>query len=186
MTRQVRLDDLIDRSTEPHASFHDAELLSLNIDNEARTAVAAFELFVGDPDGDREQRESVRRGRLELGGLRFWAEEMPDPHYLREVTLNRPITTWDDLMSEASDERHGSSPIRFQMTPSHGRCTLRRRTSARTSPLVTPDSRACEVTFAVVESGRHDVQKAGLGMFLLPPERSAGREARGRTPRVHL
>jgi hypothetical protein len=57
-----RLDDLLD-ATEPHATFHDAEMIDLHIDYVGRTLDARFDLCVGDPDGVTELHANpVARG----------------------------------------------------------------------------------------------------------------------------
>jgi len=63
---------------ERHATFHDAALLSIDVDYRARRLVANFEISVGDPDAqDQVTRERRRRGELVIEGLKVWALEPP-------------------------------------------------------------------------------------------------------------
>jgi hypothetical protein len=77
MIHRPSLDDFLDR-VGPHATFHDAELVSLAIDFEKKELVTEWKLCVGDPDAATEtERERRRRGRLWLTGLLFWVVEPP-------------------------------------------------------------------------------------------------------------
>jgi hypothetical protein len=63
---------------EPCASFHDARLISLNLNYERRELVSEWQLCVGNPDApERSKRERSRRGRLRFTGAFFW---IIDPH----------------------------------------------------------------------------------------------------------
>jgi hypothetical protein len=63
---------------EQHATFHDARLLSVEIDYQTRTLVAMWPMCVGDPEAsERRVRERRREGRLTLCGLAFWVIEPP-------------------------------------------------------------------------------------------------------------
>ncbi len=71
------LDELLD-DEERHATFHDAELLSVHVDYRTRELVAQWRLCVGDPDAsEKPARERRRDGRLTLHGLLFWVVEPP-------------------------------------------------------------------------------------------------------------
>jgi hypothetical protein len=64
------------------ASFHDARLLSLQINYEKRELISEWELCVGDSEAtERSDRERTRRGKLQLSGLSFWVVE-PHGHLL--------------------------------------------------------------------------------------------------------
>lgn len=63
---------------EAHATFHDAELLSVVVNYEKRELVSEWYLCVGDPDAsDRGARNRQRRGRLTLQKPQFWVVEPP-------------------------------------------------------------------------------------------------------------
>jgi hypothetical protein len=88
--------DLLD-GPEPHATFHDTDLLSLDIDYRTRELVAQWSLCVGDPGASGEpERERCREGRLRLRGLLFWVVEPP-----AEMISELPWLTADGLLSEA-------------------------------------------------------------------------------------
>ena len=71
------IDSFLDNE-EPCASFHDAGLISLNIDYERRELISEWQLCVGDPDApEPADRERTRRGRLRFSGVFFWIVE---PH----------------------------------------------------------------------------------------------------------
>lgn len=101
LSRQVRLDDLLGNA-EPHASFHDASLLALNIDYLGRSLIAEFDIWVGNPDADEHiARERRHRGRLCLSGLILWA---CDPPSVTEIHGGAPWLTSDGLLAEAPTE----------------------------------------------------------------------------------
>ena len=101
MNRQVRSDDLLGNA-EPHASFHDASLLALNIDYLGRSLIADFDIWVGSPDADEHiARERRHRGRLYLSGLILWACNLPSVAKIHE---GAPWLTSDGLLAEAPTE----------------------------------------------------------------------------------
>jgi hypothetical protein len=74
------IDSFLD-AQEPCASFHDALLLSLQINYGRRELVSDWQLCVGNPEAPAEMdRERTRRGRLRLSGLLFWVVEPLEPH----------------------------------------------------------------------------------------------------------
>lgn len=81
MKRTDSLDSLLD-GEEPHATFHDAELLSVRVDYRKRELVALWRMCVGDPNADDQaERERRREARLTLHDLAVWAMEPPaEPH----------------------------------------------------------------------------------------------------------
>lgn len=63
----------------PHATFHDAHLLGVHVEDAGKTVTARFALCVGDPDAaSREQREARRAGVLKLAGPLFWVHDPPN------------------------------------------------------------------------------------------------------------
>jgi hypothetical protein len=78
--RATQLGDLLG-AEEPHATWHHADLLSVEIDYVQRQLVSVWDLLVGDATSNNpSEGERVRRGRLVLTGLLFWATEGPtDP-----------------------------------------------------------------------------------------------------------
>jgi hypothetical protein len=76
MQDRAGLDELLD-DEEAHATFHDAELLSVSIDYRTRELISAWRLCVGDPEAPKPARERLRDGRLTLQGLLFWVVEPP-------------------------------------------------------------------------------------------------------------
>jgi hypothetical protein len=71
------LDSLLD-GKEPHATFHDAELLSVQVDYRRRELIAMWRVCVGDPNAnDRAERERRREARVTLHDLAIWAMEPP-------------------------------------------------------------------------------------------------------------
>jgi hypothetical protein len=98
MTAATSLDELLGKD-EPHATFHDAELLSVAIDYDASKLVAVWRLCVGDPSSaDEAARERTRHGQLVLQGLAFWVVDPP-----REALLGTPWLTDDGLLSDSPD-----------------------------------------------------------------------------------
>jgi hypothetical protein len=96
MTTATSLDELLGRD-EPHATFHDAELLSIAIDHEASKLVATWRLCVGDPSAsDAVERKRRRDGQLILHGLAFWVTEPPS-----EVPSGPPWLTADGPLSDS-------------------------------------------------------------------------------------
>ncbi len=91
------LQDLFDQQ-EPHATFHDASLLSVEVDYQTRELVALWSLFVGDSDASEERdRERQREGRLRLHGLLFWVVEPPNAPTSKDGT---PWLTADGPLSQ--------------------------------------------------------------------------------------
>src|SRR5262245_41453666 len=89
--------DALLNGAEPHATFHDAELLSIAIDYAAGALVADSRLFVGDRSATAEStRERKRDGRLTLQGLAFWVLEPPN-----EASAGTPWLTADGPLSES-------------------------------------------------------------------------------------
>ncbi len=100
--RSPSLDDLLGPD-EPHASFHDAALLSLRVDYGAQELTAEFNLCVGDPDASgSEESERHRRGRLRIAGLAFWVMEAPDPS--AEADFQPPWLTSDGPLDQCETE----------------------------------------------------------------------------------
>lgn len=97
MKRTIRLDDLLG-GTEPFATFHDASLLTLNINYEKRDLIAEFDIWIGDPDASDHVAQKRRRGRLCLGGVILWACEPPK---VTERCDGTPWLTSDGLLEEA-------------------------------------------------------------------------------------
>jgi hypothetical protein len=88
------MDDLLDEE-EPFGTFHDAGLLSVEVDYRTRELTALWSLFVGDPDAPKPARERQREGRLRLHGLLFWVVEPPSAPTSRDrtpwLTANGPL-----------------------------------------------------------------------------------------------
>jgi hypothetical protein len=59
--------------------FHDAELMSFSVNLALRTAELDLELWV--PEGETDELESYRRGRVYLSGLECLAIEPPHQNY---------------------------------------------------------------------------------------------------------
>jgi hypothetical protein len=98
MTAATSLDELLGRD-EPHATFHDAELLSVSIDHEANTLVAMWRLCVGDPSASETvARERTRDGTLILEGLAFLVAEPPS-----EVHPGPPWLTADGPIGDSAN-----------------------------------------------------------------------------------
>src|SRR5262245_8758259 len=96
MQGTANLDALLNGS-EPHATFHDAELLSLAIDYADGTLLAEWRLCVGDPSAAaKATRDRKRDGKLSLQGLAFWAAEPP-----KEVSAGTPWLTADGALNES-------------------------------------------------------------------------------------
>ena len=77
MQSAAGLDELLG-DEERHATFHDARLLSVDVDYQTRELVALWRMCVGDPGAsDKPARERCRNGRLTLQGLLFWVVEPP-------------------------------------------------------------------------------------------------------------
>jgi len=75
--RQIRLDDLLDKS-EPSASFHDAAINKITADYENKKLIIEFELCVGNPNEKTEiEMERCRKGHLSVSNLIFWSLELP-------------------------------------------------------------------------------------------------------------
>jgi hypothetical protein len=69
------IDDFLG-TDEPCATFHDARLISAEINYEKGELVSDWDLCVGDPHSpDLAARQRTRRGRLRCGGLSFWVVE---------------------------------------------------------------------------------------------------------------
>lgn len=65
---------------EPHATFHDACLLDIAVNYDARLLSAHIEVCVGDPESTIEWvRERRRLGQLSLSGLKLWSIDPPLP-----------------------------------------------------------------------------------------------------------
>src|SRR4026208_1210266 len=112
MTTATSLDELLGRD-EPHATFHDAELLSIAIDYDANKLVAMWRLYVGDPlASDAGARERTRDGQLILCGLAFWVTEPPS-----EVHSGPPWLTADGPLS---DSPNASGRDLTQVVPAGG------------------------------------------------------------------
>jgi hypothetical protein len=63
-------------SEEPHATFHDAEIVSISYDPGARSARITAKLCVGDPQAFAEASRNRRRtGVLDLTGVAHWRED---------------------------------------------------------------------------------------------------------------
>jgi hypothetical protein len=72
---RVEFDSLLGKQ-EPTGSFHDALLISVEVDYAMSSLVAEFSILVGDPvAADEAARERRRRGRLRLSGLLHWSLE---------------------------------------------------------------------------------------------------------------
>jgi hypothetical protein len=95
MQGTANLDALLN-GAEPHATFHDAELLSIAIDYQAGTLVAEWRLCVGDPSAPKPTRERTRGGKLMLQGLTFWVAEPPS-----EASAGTPWLTADGPLAES-------------------------------------------------------------------------------------
>jgi hypothetical protein len=64
---------------EPHATFHDAVLTAVRIDEASRRFVADLTLSVGDPGApDTSNSERRRRGRLIVDDMSIWQIESPN------------------------------------------------------------------------------------------------------------
>jgi hypothetical protein len=83
---------------EPHATFHDAELVAVRVDYQARELVAEWRVCVGNPDATAHaERERRRHGQLTLRGLVFWVMEPPG----ERRTISGPLwLTGDGPLSE--------------------------------------------------------------------------------------
>lgn len=69
--------------------LHDAELKSLAVDYESRTAVLKLDLLVGNPEGvTEEEREGYAHGELTVSGLRFCIVEAPEYEEAEEGALS--------------------------------------------------------------------------------------------------
>jgi hypothetical protein len=93
------IDDFLGRA-EPCASFHDARLISVQINYEQRELVSDWELCVGDPAPESADRERTRRGRLRLSGVFFWVVEPHD----QVLDGSMPWLTSDGPLLEAGTD----------------------------------------------------------------------------------
>ncbi len=88
---------------EPYAMFHDAKLLSLEIDYTKKSLTAEFRVCVGNPDAaDPIAQERRRRGRIGVEGLRLFAMEPPDERPTTQVDF--PWLTDDGLLRDCPTE----------------------------------------------------------------------------------
>jgi hypothetical protein len=68
-------------SEEPHATFHDAEVVAVVYNPVARTAALTAHICVGDPDAySSAARERRRAGVLELRGVAHWRDDRGELH----------------------------------------------------------------------------------------------------------
>jgi hypothetical protein len=73
------LEDLID-NTEPNATFHDADILTISADYEHSILRLQMMICVGDPNSVNEvERERRRQCEVVFGGLRHWTMDLPSP-----------------------------------------------------------------------------------------------------------
>lgn len=61
--------------------LHDSRLCRVSVDYQLCTLEAEVEIWTGKMDEAPEQRETYRRGRIEISGLIFMVMEPPDPKY---------------------------------------------------------------------------------------------------------
>jgi hypothetical protein len=98
------LDALLD-SEEPHATFHDAELHSVQVDYRTRELVAMWRMCVGDPDAaDKAARERRREAYLTLPGSGILGHRAPNRAELSEW----PPMADGRRSSLAGDDCHGT------------------------------------------------------------------------------
>lgn len=73
------LEDIIDYS-EPNATFHDADVHSINVDYQNTILVLQMSICVGDPNANTEvDREKRRLCEVTFEGLRYWTIGLPSP-----------------------------------------------------------------------------------------------------------
>ena len=109
------LDSLLS-GDEPHATFHDARVLSVAIDYTSRTLTARFALCVGDPDAvDERARERGRSGQLMVAGLHVWTIEPPAES--GDVMTDGLWLAGDGPLAEASTETARALAQRFAHAP---------------------------------------------------------------------
>jgi len=90
------IDDFLG-TAEPCASFHDARLISVQINYDQRELVSNWSLYVGDPESERER---TRPGRLSFSGLLFWVVEP----YGQVLDGSRPwLTSYGSLLEAGTD-----------------------------------------------------------------------------------
>jgi hypothetical protein len=77
--RVKALEELL-AATEPHATFHDADVVDASYNPAERSATLTAHLCVGDPDAaPSARRERRRTGVLELRRVAYWRQDPPEP-----------------------------------------------------------------------------------------------------------
>jgi hypothetical protein len=100
---------------EPHATFHDARIESLNYDPLSRLAHVTASLCVGDPTAaSKAERERRRSGILDVQGVSHWRQEQkgakpPDGFWLVDEgpLAEAPTEFAKQLLHELRDRRLG-------------------------------------------------------------------------------
>lgn len=81
MAKLERLEEIID-STEPDATFHDADVLTISVDYQHLILKFKMMLCVGDPNAKCEaERERRRPCEVVFSGLQHWSIGLPDSNY---------------------------------------------------------------------------------------------------------
>ena len=79
----------------PPNGFHDAKIVSIEVDYLNATARLRISLLVGWPEDPEPEREKHQEADLRVTGLCFCSIDPPDPNY-RFITSGRPITVGGD------------------------------------------------------------------------------------------
>lgn len=89
--------------------LHDSKLCRLAVDYQLRTLEAEVEIWIGNMDEAPEQRETYKRGRIEISGLIFMIIEPPDPKY--------PFLSSAQLTIDGCDQRQDLNATLLKSLP---------------------------------------------------------------------
>ena len=92
--------------------FHDSQVSHIAIDYANRNVEIAIQIWVGDLESARPERETYRSASLRLEGIEYFAIDMPDPSY-RYETDTLTIDVHDETLNSPQPKQQNA--FRFRM-----------------------------------------------------------------------